>query len=70
MEWTLWSIVALGAVGGVAVFSFLYTLACRLWWEITLHELRVETRELRIEQEKRLAALRSGEAGELAEEIA
>jgi len=69
MEWTLWSILALGAVAGVAIFAFLYTLASRLWWEITLHELRVETRELRIEHEKRLAALRNGETVELAEEI-
>lgn len=56
----------IGAIAGVAVFAFLYTLASRLWWELTLHDLQVEARKLHIEHERRLAALRAGETVELA----
>jgi len=65
VDWTFWTIVPLAAIAGVGVFSFLYTLASRLWWEIRLHELHIETRELRIQHEMRLAEMRRGESVEL-----
>ncbi len=65
VELPTWGIVVLVVVVGGGVFSFLYTLACRLWWELKLHDLAVDARSLRIEQERRIAAARAGNVVEL-----
>lgn len=52
------------ACAAASIGGFLYTLATKIAWEIRLHHLRVETHRLRIEQDKRMAALRAKELGE------
>jgi len=51
------------ACAAAGVGAFLYTLSIKIAWEIRVHELRVETHRLRIEQDKRMAALRAKELG-------
>lgn len=55
----------LGVVAGVGVVASLYTLAQRLSWELELHALKVETRELRAAYERRMVAMRAGEHAEI-----
>jgi len=57
-------LLVLIACAAAGIGAFLYTLAAKIAWEIRLHELRVETHRLRIEQDKRIAALRAKELGE------
>lgn len=51
------------ACAGAGIGAFLYTLAIKVAWEIRVHELRVQTHRLRIEQDKKLALLRSTQMG-------
>ncbi len=63
-------ILLLIACAGAGVGAFLYTMAAKIAWEIRVHELRVQTHRLRIEQDKKLAMLRSAQMGEPDAEIA
>lgn len=55
----------------LAVISFLFSLACRLRFELDLHDLRVAAHTLKLQHQKRIDDLQSGnvELGEVNVEI-
>ena len=59
LETLAYAASAVAALFGVG--AALYTLANRLAWEMELHDLKAEARELRESYESRLAAMRAGE---------
>ena len=52
--------IAVVIIIAVAVIAFLFCLACRLRFELDLHDLRVAAHTLRLDHKRRLDAMQRG----------